>query len=206
MDQFDKTIGARIKQLRLAAGLTQKDFADSIGIVQGFLSALENGKKPPSTTLLLALCHLHQITLGWLRTGCGEMRATITSTESGTGRIPLLRKIAPEFPVLPQEDIASFLSLPELPEGSHAIRFEGDFMAPTILDGDLVIFQSGADVDNRDIVLVTNRWSEVILRRYRLRGDEVYLAAENSSYPPFRPDPQTRIIGKVIAIWRRVKI
>ncbi|OHB25293.1 MAG: Cro/Cl family transcriptional regulator [Desulfuromonadaceae bacterium GWC2_58_13] len=204
--EYDKEVGARIKQLRLSAGATQKAFADSLGIVQGFLSALETGKKVPSDTLVLALCQLYRIDRNWLCTGRGKMQAAAPAAESATGGIPLLSKISSDFPVIHPAEIESYLSLPDLPAGCYAIRFEGDFMAPTIMDGDLVVFQAGEDVGNKDIVLVTNRWGEVILRRYRVRGDEIYLAAENSSYSPFRPDPQTRTIGKVVAIWRRVKI
>jgi SOS-response transcriptional repressor LexA len=201
-----REIGSRIRQLRLAAGLTQKTFADSLGIVQGFLSALENGKKMPSNTLILALCQLYRIDRDWLCSGRGNMQAEAQGAEPAEGGIPLLGRISPDFPRLQPSDVERYLLLPDLQEDCYAIRFEGDFMAPTILDGDLVIFQAGAEVDNRDIVLVTNRWGEVILRRYRRRGGEVYLAAENASYSPFRPDPQTRTIGKVVAIWRRVKI
>jgi SOS-response transcriptional repressor LexA len=203
--KYDKDIGSRIKQLRLFLGVTQKVFADSLGVVQGFLSALENGKKVPSNTLLLALCQLYRIDRDWLCTGRGKMQTTV-SADSAAGGIPLLRKISADFPVVDPNEIESYLSLPDVQDGCHAFRFEGDFMAPTIMDGDLVIFKAGDDVNNKDIVLVTNRWGEVIVRRYRLRGNEVFFSAENSSYSPFRPDPQTRIVGKVAAIWRRVKI
>lgn len=51
-------ITQRIKQLRLAKGLTQKAFSDSLGIVQGYLSSIERGLKIPSHILLMALPHL----------------------------------------------------------------------------------------------------------------------------------------------------
>ncbi|WP_432822797.1 LexA family protein [Trichloromonas sp.] len=204
--KYDRDTGSRIKQLRYSTGLTQKAFADSLGIVQGFLSALENGKKTPSDTLIIALCQLYRINQDWLCAGRGEMHLTLSDKASGVGGIPLLRKISSDFPVVHPSEVESYVAFPGVKDDFYAIRFEGDFMAPTIVDGDLVIFQANAEVDNKDIVLVTNRWGEVILRRYRLRGDEVYLAAENSSYSPFRPDPQTRTIGKVVAIWRQVKI
>jgi repressor LexA len=54
-------IGIRIKEIRLSRGLTQKSFATSLGIVQGFLSDVERGRKLPSETLLIALCHLYEI-------------------------------------------------------------------------------------------------------------------------------------------------
>lgn len=203
-------MGLRIKQIRLSKGMTQKDFSDSLGIVQGFLSALETGRKIPSETFVIALCKTYQVCRRWLLLGEGEMFVapvfSVAAADSGSAGIPLLRRITERFPEIAPEDMDGRIQVPEAPADGYALRFEGDFMAPTILDGDLVIFQATAEVDNKDIVLITNRWGEVILRRYRLRGDEVYLAAENSSYVPFRPDPQTRTIGKVVAIWRKVKI
>lgn len=203
-------VGFRIRNLRQSLGQTQKEFATALGIVQGFLSAVESGKKTPSDTLLIALCQTHGIRREWLLTGEGGMKtvgtarpAEVATENSG---IPLLKRISSTFPAIDPSEIEDVLRLPGLPPGCYALRFEGDFMAPTISDGDLVIFEPGRRGENKDIVLVTNRWGEVIFRRLRLRGDEVYLAAENASYVPFRPDPDTRILGKVTAIWRQVKI
>ena len=56
-DVLEGSDGSRIKTARLAKGLTQTEFAESLGIVQGFLSGIERGKKAPSDTLLIALCH-----------------------------------------------------------------------------------------------------------------------------------------------------
>jgi SOS-response transcriptional repressor LexA len=53
---------------------------------------------------------------------------------------------------------------------------------------------------------MTNRWGEVILRRYRVAGEEEYFSPENTAYSPFKADSNTRIFGTVIDIWRKVKI
>lgn len=44
--------GLAIKQLRLKADETQNEFAFNIGISQGHLSAIENGYKKPTRSLL----------------------------------------------------------------------------------------------------------------------------------------------------------
>ena len=207
----DISVGSRIKEIRLAKGLTQKEFADSLGIVQGFLSSLERGKKVPSDTLLIALCHLYEINPEWMQCGTGDMlksapREKVPNSLVVT-RTPLLRHISKGFPIeVTEEDIFDYVSLPHVPEGCYALITYGDFMAPTIRDGDLVIFRPGGEVLNRDIVLVRNRWEEVIIRRYRLKEDELYFAPDNPSYSPFRPDPNTRIVGKVIDVWRKMRL
>lgn len=208
----EDSLGHRIREVRRARGLTQKEFADSLGIVQGFLSSVERGRKTPSDTLLIALCHSYGVNSEWLRTGKGEMLGGEEGAKRGLpGRgaegAPLLARISGEFPdSIAQEDIIGHVSLPEVPPGCYGLVTYGDFMAPSIRDGDLVIFKPGGEAANGTIVLVTNRWGEAILRRYRIKDGEVFLSPDNASYSPFRPDPDTRIIGAVVQVWRRVRI
>lgn len=201
-------IGRRIKELRQARELTQKEFADSLGIVQGFLSSIERGKKSPSDTLLIAMCHYYGINRDWLMTGRGEMsRAAGLGGGAPAGGIPLLRQVPAGFPAdIPPDAILGRVALPEVPPGCYALVCYGDFMAPTIHDGDLVFFRPGGEVGHGSIVLVTNRWGEAILRRYRIKEGEVYLSPDNAAYTPFRPDPETRFLGTVVQVWRKVKL
>lgn len=204
-------IGKRIRQIRLTSGLTQKEFAHALGIVQGFLSGIECGKKEPSATLLYALCHKFGVNEAWLLDGDEAGHDNVPAAEPHTpgrkGGIPLLERIPAGFPdSLPAAKTLSFVQLPNIPEGCYAIIAEGDFMAPTIRDGDLVIIQAGEEFVNKSIVLVSNRWGEVILRRCRVKGDETYLASDNAIYTPFKPGANTRIFGSVVEVWRKLSI
>jgi repressor LexA len=205
-------IAQRIKQLRQTKGLTQKAFAGSLGIVQGYLSGIEQGKKIPSYTLLMAICHIHGVTEEWLFGGMDAEIAESTQQKKEvplpvSGVIPLIKHIPADFPNEVSEKIISdYIRFPNTPEDCYATIAVGDFMAPTIRDGDLVIFKPGADFVNRSIVLMTNRWGEVILRRYRVAGEEEYYSPENTAYAPFKADSNTRIFGVVIDVWRKVKI
>ena len=202
---YQAETGERIKKSRLALGLTQKEFAASLGIVQGFLSGIETGRKRPSDTLLIALAHTFGINPQWLKDGSGESFKNLTAADQPSARrAPLLDVIPDDFP---EETgaVRQYVSVPEFPEGCYAIICYGDFMAPTIRDGDLVIFRPDSEQKKSgDIILVNNRWGEPILRRYRLKEDEVYLAPDNPAYAPFRPDDGTRTIGTVVDVWRKV--
>jgi repressor LexA len=203
-EKYHPETGARIRKARLALGMTQKQFAASLGIVQGFLSGIETGSKTPSNTLLIALTHTHGINLDWLTRGIGApYRGTALAGAPAGGKAPLLEVIPENFPQQSAPG-SSYISLPNLPEGCYAIVCHGDFMAPTIRDGDLVIFTPDGEQKSGDIILVNNRWGEPILRRFRLKEEEVYLAPDNPAYAPFRPDAGTRTIGKVVEVWRKV--
>jgi len=205
-------VAQRIKQLRLAKKLTQKEFAVSLGIVQGYLSGIEQGKKIPSYTLLMAICHIHGVTEEWLFGATEEPpldrpqpKQQLAAGIRNWG-IPLLKSIPEDFPNgVNEKIIADYIRFPEIHEGCFAITAVGDFMAPTIRDGDTVIFQPGGEIGNRSIVLMTNKWGEVILRRFRIAGDEKYFSPENTAYAPFKADSNTKIFGTVIDIWRRMK-
>ena len=201
------SIGDRVKQIRREKDLTQKEFADSLGIVQGFLSGIERGRKTPSDTLIIALCNLYEINRVWLLSGTGDMTSipgTGRRADDGTGA-PLLGKIPEGFPQdIDQALIQGYLALPDIPTGSFAVAAQGDYMAPTVRNGDLVVFLPGGEVRNGDIVLINNKWGEAIIRRYRQTGTETVFSSDNAVYSAFAPDPNTRIIGKVVAIWRRM--
>ena len=206
------SLGRRIKEIRLSKGLTQKEFSDSLGIVQGFLSGIERDKKTPSDTLLIALCNLYEINPTWLASGEEEMHRSPrpggqAPPPSGGEGVPVLERIGSEFPRRIEENaICDRVLLPGVPAECYAIVAYGDFMAPTIRDGDLVIFMPGEEPENGAVVLVTNRWGEAILRRYRVRNGDIVYSPDNATYSPFTPAPETRIIGTVVEVWRKVKL
>lgn len=62
-------IGDRIKKSRKDAGLSQSDFAASIGVTQGFLSGLEKGRYQPTADTLICIANIYQVDAAWLLTG-----------------------------------------------------------------------------------------------------------------------------------------
>jgi SOS-response transcriptional repressor LexA len=95
--------------------------------------------------------------------------------------------------------------MPGLPAGSFAFEYSGDFMSPSIRDGDIVIVQPGNAPTTGDIVLIVGKWGEAYLRRYRIRGDDIYYSADNASYAPFKSDSNISILGTVHTVWRKIK-
>jgi len=208
----DTSLGERIRRVRRNQGLTQKAFADSLGIAQGYLSNIECGRQAPSDTLLIALRHLYRLDERWLLSGEGEpdtgaLGVPESTSESSAGRMPLLKRIPPDFPDgLEAGDVLAYVSLPGGAPGSCAIQAYGDFMAPTIQDSDLVFFRPGGEPENGDIVLVNSKWDDIFLRRYRVNHDGAWLSPDNSAYAPFQVEAHTRIIGIVTDVWRRMRV
>lgn len=206
----EMTIGSRIRLFRNTLKMTQKSFAESLGIVQGFLSAIEKGKKNPSDTLLIALQHLYKINPLWIHTGEGEItqgrRHTSTAQSKNTVTIPLFKKlhaVHEEFK-LPIPD--SYISLPDLPLDGFAFEYSGDYMLPTVRDADIIVIKPDETISSGSIALIVGKWGEPFLRRYREINGNQYFSSDNRSYATFQPDSSTRILGVVVKVWREIKI
>ncbi|MCM1193941.1 MAG: helix-turn-helix domain-containing protein [Butyrivibrio sp.] len=66
-------LGNRIKALRKAEGLTQKDFSKRLLISQSYLSGLENGNEVPANKFIKLICLEFGVREDWLVNGNGEM-------------------------------------------------------------------------------------------------------------------------------------
>lgn len=63
----------RLKALRKSLNLTQKDFAEKIGIKRNTLAKYETGVISPSTAVVSLICRVFNVNEDWLRSGEGEM-------------------------------------------------------------------------------------------------------------------------------------
>jgi len=61
-------VGRRVRQLR-GFEITQEEFAKRIGVSQGYLSAIEHGKKEVGAEILLRISREFGRSLEWLLTG-----------------------------------------------------------------------------------------------------------------------------------------
>lgn len=71
---IESGVGERISLLRASAGLSQRRFAELIGISPGYMSEVETGKKLPGSEVLIALKREFRVDINWLLAGEGEMQ------------------------------------------------------------------------------------------------------------------------------------
>ena len=71
----------RITEVRKAAGLTQGEFAERLGLTRNFISLIENGNRVPSDRTISDICREFGISENWLRTGEGNMRIPMSRDE-----------------------------------------------------------------------------------------------------------------------------
>jgi transcriptional regulator with XRE-family HTH domain len=71
----------RIRSVRAAAGLTQPEFAEKLGLTKNFISLIENGQREPSDRTVRDICRVFGVNEIWLRTGVGEPFTPLSRSE-----------------------------------------------------------------------------------------------------------------------------
>lgn len=67
------SLGKRIKKLRIALSLSQREFGERIGIVKTAVSKIENGENSPREQTIMSICREFDVNESWLKEGIGDM-------------------------------------------------------------------------------------------------------------------------------------
>ena len=127
-------------------------------------------------------------------------------------RVPLVGRIAAGGPILADELIEDVIPLPKQLVGEGeliALRVVGDSMiGAAIADGDWVVVRRESDVENGDIVAAmiesdTSADREATVKTFKKTDGHVWLIPHNPAYAPI-PGDEAKILGKVVAVLRRV--
>lgn len=69
----------RIKKVRLALGLSQRDFGAHLGVSRDVISNLENRRVAPRITFLMHLCKLFSVAPEYLLRSTGDMFSNLSN-------------------------------------------------------------------------------------------------------------------------------
>jgi repressor LexA len=123
-------------------------------------------------------------------------------------RLPLVGEIAAGAPLLAEENIEDYLSMPSSTKGDFMLRVRGDSMIQAgILDGDLVIVQRGDDARNGEIVVALagsdESSDEATVKTFYREGGRIRLQPENAALEPIYAD-FVQILGRVVGVFREL--
>lgn len=125
--------------------------------------------------------------------------------------VPLLGRIAAGAPVLAEEHIEEFLTVPASFAGDQehfALTVRGDSMVDAgILDGDIVVVRRQDSAKDGDIVVALlpgPAEEEATVKRLRHRDDQITLVPENPTLEPFEFPAEGRILGVVVSVLRKL--
>ena len=176
------------------------------------------GLSSPSTV------HAHLGTLeekGYLKRDPTKPRAIDVRWERNIGimedrptvaNLPIYGSIAAGPTSLAQQNHEGILPFPKdfISDAPHfVLTVKGESMIDEgILDGDLIVVRSQADASNGDIVAAQvggeTGEAEATVKRLRKQAGKIILVPANPGMQPFEAPPDTRILGKVVAVIRRL--
>lgn len=176
------------------------------------------GLSSPSTV------HAHLGTLeekGYLKRDPTKPRAIDVRWERNIGimedrptvaNLPIYGSIAAGPTSLAQQNHEGILPFPKdfISDAPHfVLTVKGESMIDEgILDGDLIVVRAQADASNGDIVAAQvggeTGEAEATVKRLRKQAGKIILVPANPAMQPFEAPPDTRILGKVVAVIRRL--
>jgi repressor LexA len=122
------------------------------------------------------------------------------------GGLPVIGHVAAGQPILAEENIEEYVSVPELAggeEGEYVLRIRGDSMKNAgILEGDFVVVHR-QDTANDGEIVVALVGEEATVKRFFREEDHVRLQPENETMEPIR-SREVRILGRVVGVFRKV--
>jgi len=168
--------------------------------------------------------HAHLNTLeekGFIQRGVSSARAIIVLGNDPEGisfdestevirnvvTLPLLGQVAAGTPILADENIEENLPLPKQVVGDTAsfmLTIRGDSMIEAgIFDGDYVVVREQPTANNGEIVVALID-DEATVKSFYREPNGIRLQPANSSMEPIYVNDDIRILGKVIALLRRI--
>lgn len=195
---------------RKLLGYTQKEIAAAIGVSEGTVSRWESGEiANMRRDRIAAYAKILQTTPEFIMTGdTGE-----STIPPGFDPLPQLEKvprvgrIACGDPILAEENIETYDSVPSSWHATFTLLCVGDSMAPRIQDGDLVAIRKQPEVENGEIAAVRID-DEATLKRVFLFNDHIELRADNPLFPTIirigEAMNDVHIEGKAIGLCRAI--
>lgn len=203
-------ISLRIKELRKTNGFTQEELAAklrknfNLKTDRVTISRWESGSQVPEMYALGCLAKIFNVTIDYLNGTEGNYVFEIGNIIPfpKTKKIPLIGQIACGEPILADQNIESYINMPENVNGSFALRCKGDSMINArIFDGDVVFINPDLRVENGQIAAVRID-NEATLKRVYRYDNRLELRPENPTFKVLNFEgvelENVEIIGKAV--------
>jgi repressor LexA len=118
--------------------------------------------------------------------------------------LPLLGSVAAGQPILAEENVEEYVSVPSFAGGSdgdYLLRIRGESMKNAgIMEDDLVVVHQQETAQQGDIV-VALLGEEATVKRYFRESDHIRLQPENETMEPIRTR-EVKVLGRVVGLLR----
>lgn len=184
-----------LKERRMQLNLTQKEVADRVGVSEATISRWEGGQiANMKRQYIAAYAAALQTTPGFIMTGKEEKEVDTTrrAVSIPPGFMPLPRmvknplvgRIACGEPITAEQNIESYVDVPEDVPCDFCLECQGDSMIDAgIHSGDMVYIRIQPEVENGEIAAV-RIGDEATLKKVYYDGESLILMPCNASYLP----------------------
>lgn len=201
-------VGEKVANERRRRAWSLGYFSDLTGITEDRLQAIECEDAFPEGFEVKAIADALCCSIDWLYGFAFQLETSLPSNVSQLPKrrptVPLVGQIACGIPILAEENIESYVELPEHVRADYALTCKGDSMINAgIRDGDVVYIRQQEEVENGQIAAVMVDDGDATLKRFYHDGSTVTLIAENPSVPPMvfsgEDINRLRVIGLAVA-------
>ena len=188
-------MGERIKQLRIANGLTQEELGKYIGVQKSAIRKYEKGEvQNIKRNSIQILSNLFGVSPSYLM--CIENEET--KTNNFTSTIPLLSNYTDSL----TESIDNFFIKDinindNLPEASFALQINNNSMLPLLGIGDIAIITETFSFESGQTCLISK--DNILMIRKVIKTDDEYSLEALNPYYPIEKTKNLKIYGKVLS-------
>lgn len=197
-----------LKFLRERFGMEQIDLAKKLGRKSSSsISEWEKGKYTPKMATLKQIAEIFNVNIDDLMKKDLKNPTDEVIQPLPVREIPIVSQISAGLPIYAEENILehTYIATKKLNSNKEifGLRVNGDSMDKEFRDGDVVIVEKDAVVENGQIAVVQVNGYDATVKRVRYEKDRIILIPESNNpahYPQvYSQDDEVKIIGKVVS-------
>ena len=199
-ENLSQYIGKRIRKYRKDMKLTQDELAKKLNTSKGTISNYETGYRSPRQDDLFLLAEVLNINID-------DLFPPREDNKIETHNIPVVSKISAGEPIHAEENIESYIAIPNAKENTFGLIVSGDSMDKEFKDGDIVVVEKDAVVENGQIGVVHINGYNATVKRIKYNDDDIILIPEsnNNEHVPkiFNRNDHIHIVGRVVGVYKQ---
>lgn len=189
-------MGERIKQLRIANGLTQEELGKYIGVQKAAIRKYEKGEvKNMKRTSIQILSNLFKVSPSYLM--CIDEKNSSSLNNKEYFSIPLISEYNENLETSIKKSFVKEITLTDsLPQNTFALQINDNSMLPLLGIGDIAIITETFDFESGQTYLILN--NDIIMIRKVTKIDNEYELQAMNPYYPVEKIKELKILGRVI--------
>lgn len=188
-------MGERIRQLRIANGLTQEELGKYIGVQKAAIRKYEKGEvKNMKRSSIQILSNLFKVSPSYLM--CINEEDNLKE-EVQTATIPLISDYIDSLETSINKFFVKNVNINEaLPEKTFALQINDNSMLPLLGIGDIAIITEKFNFESGQTCLILT--NDIVMIRKVIKTEEDYELQAMNPYYPIERTNELKIYGKVI--------